>query len=203
MEEAVGREEALMGNEWNRSPKGRSYNREYMRRYRLEHPEKSYLATKKARGKKPDKYAEYHRAWRAANLDKFREYGRKWRRDNPEKYCEVAKNWRSTPNGKAYVIRRTCLRRGAGTVSVEDIKTCFAVFGSSCAYCGTGRGLQLDHVWPVTKGGRSGVRNIVPACKRCNLSKGTSEWRGWFRGRAFYSRARELVLERHVGVLCS
>ena len=43
-----------------------------------------------------------------------------------------------------------------------------------CHYCGkhVGRAdLTMDHVVPLTRGGRSTKGNIVPACKECNSRK--------------------------------
>ena len=43
-----------------------------------------------------------------------------------------------------------------------------------CAYCDQRfppRGLTMDHVVPVARGGRSSKGNVVPACKACNSRK--------------------------------
>ncbi|MFE4367961.1 MULTISPECIES: HNH endonuclease [unclassified Streptomyces] len=50
-----------------------------------------------------------------------------------------------------------------------------------CAYCPDGRAEHLDHVVPLSKGGTDTADNMVPACAKCNLSKGAKtlmEWRG-------------------------
>jgi 5-methylcytosine-specific restriction protein A len=43
-----------------------------------------------------------------------------------------------------------------------------------CHYCGRAvgaKGLTLDHVVPLVRGGRSIRANLVPACKECNSKK--------------------------------
>jgi 5-methylcytosine-specific restriction enzyme A len=43
-----------------------------------------------------------------------------------------------------------------------------------CHYCGTSvppRELTLDHIVPITRGGKSTRGNCVPACKECNNRK--------------------------------
>ena len=43
-----------------------------------------------------------------------------------------------------------------------------------CWYCGrkVGAGeLTMDHVVPLSRGGRSTKDNLVPACKKCNIKK--------------------------------
>lgn len=41
----------------------------------------------------------------------------------------------------------------------------------TCAYCGK-HGDTIDHILPVSKGGKSTYENCVAACKRCNHRKG-------------------------------
>lgn len=43
-----------------------------------------------------------------------------------------------------------------------------------CRYCGGRvgpRGLTMDHVVPLIRGGKSARGNVVPACKACNSKK--------------------------------
>ncbi len=42
----------------------------------------------------------------------------------------------------------------------------------ACQYCGSTRHLTLDHVLPVSKGGKHSWDNVVTACERCNQTKG-------------------------------
>jgi 5-methylcytosine-specific restriction endonuclease McrA len=45
--------------------------------------------------------------------------------------------------------------------------------GFKCCYCGTsGKRLTIDHVVPVSKGGKSDFENCVAACTNCNSKKG-------------------------------
>jgi 5-methylcytosine-specific restriction endonuclease McrA len=45
-------------------------------------------------------------------------------------------------------------------------------FNSRCCYCGTkSDALTIDHVVPVSKGGTNAIRNLAPACGRCNGRK--------------------------------
>jgi 5-methylcytosine-specific restriction endonuclease McrA len=43
-----------------------------------------------------------------------------------------------------------------------------------CHYCGgtfTPEELTMDHLVPVSRGGKASRNNVVPACKECNSSK--------------------------------
>lgn len=63
-------------------------------------------------------------------------------------------------------------------------------WNNQCAYCGKTpideKSLTLDHVRPKSKGGEDRTTNCVPACKDCNHSKGSTEWKEWFRQQEFY-----------------
>ena len=43
----------------------------------------------------------------------------------------------------------------------------------SCQYCGSKGELTFDHVVPRARGGITSWENVVAACSRCNLSKGS------------------------------
>jgi 5-methylcytosine-specific restriction endonuclease McrA len=43
----------------------------------------------------------------------------------------------------------------------------------SCQYCGARGDLTFDHVVPRTRGGRTSWENVVAACSKCNLRKGS------------------------------
>lgn len=62
-------------------------------------------------------------------------------------------------------------------------------FGYACAYCGSVRPLQKDHVIPLTRGGDHGEGNIVPACGSCNKSKGRRTVMEWRHRRAVLAAA--------------
>ena len=44
-----------------------------------------------------------------------------------------------------------------------------------CPYCGgsLGEDYHTDHIYPVSKGGQSSLRNMVNVCRTCNARKGT------------------------------
>lgn len=43
---------------------------------------------------------------------------------------------------------------------------------TKCAYCGSRSKMTIDHVVPVSKGGKQCWENVVAACERCNNKKG-------------------------------
>ena len=43
--------------------------------------------------------------------------------------------------------------------------------GFVCKYCGSNSDLTIDHVIPVSRGGKTTFENCVTACKPCNMKK--------------------------------
>lgn len=68
-------------------------------------------------------------------------------------------------------------------------------WGNRCCFCGeppiSNRSLTIDHLKPRSKGGEDISRNCLPACLKHNQSKGSQDWRPWFRGQSFYAVERE------------
>lgn len=73
-----------------------------------------------------------------------------------------------------------------------------------CAYCGD-RATEWDHLRPLVKNGRptgypSSIQNLVPACGKCNQSKGKSDWKVWMLSKARLSPATRGVKDLPVRV---
>lgn len=63
-----------------------------------------------------------------------------------------------------------------------------------CAYCGDAR-TEWDHFRPTVVGRRptgyiTEIANLVPACGKCNQSKGNKDWRAWMFSQASRAPAR-------------
>ena len=91
--------------------------------------------------------------------------------------CRECRAW----IGKSYAHRRRQWEGEPPGVSIRDWMRLVDRFGGRCAYCGeTAARLQMDHVLPLSRGGRHSIGNVLPACKRCNNSKSSRlliEWR--------------------------
>jgi len=67
-------------------------------------------------------------------------------------------------------------------ITIEQWRDICERFNNRCAYCGIheevlkiihNQNLSMDHVIPLSKGGKHIVENIVPSCRSCNSKKGT------------------------------
>lgn len=88
--------------------------------------------------------------------------------------------------------RRKAQERGSTALmlSTDQLWRRWVQFGHECAYCGAAGDLQVEHVIPISKGGEHHLGNIVPACQRCNFSKGRTNAEQWYRSQSFFSETR-------------
>jgi 5-methylcytosine-specific restriction endonuclease McrA len=97
--------------------------------------------------------------------------------------------------------RRKAQQRGSTSLmlSPDQLWRRWMQFGHECAYCGAGGDLQMEHVIPISKGGEHHLGNIVPACQRCNFSKGRANAEQWYRSQPFFCETRWTKLRN---ILC-
>lgn len=100
------------------------------------------------------------------------EKGRKWLRDNrminKERWSEYdRKHYKKIKKFKVKQDKRY-------------VKEAFDECNHQCIYCGSKKGIQIDHILPMLKGGEHKLNNLVIACGYCNKSKGgTDDIIGW------------------------
>ena len=85
--------------------------------------------------------------------------------------------------------------------TLDDWRDVMLHFHGQCAFCGKTEGrakkerFDRDHLIPLSKGGKTERKNIIPACSKCNRGRGNKDWLEWFKEQPFYSeeRARQIV----------
>jgi hypothetical protein len=86
--------------------------------------------------------------------------------------------------------------------SAEEIEQALAILGMDpadlrCAFCGD-KSSEWDHLRPLVLKQRptgfvSEIANLVPACGKCNQSKGNKPWRLWIVSKAKLSPAGRMI----------
>ena len=112
-----------------------------------------------------DKLNVINQNWRDNNRDRIARTSSAWAKNNVEKRRGYWQRYHSQKVSNAFEISNSEIEK---------------LYKSDCFYCGTSENITLDHVIPLSRGGKHSVGNIVPACGRCNSSKGSKtiiEWR--------------------------
>jgi len=124
----------------------------------------NYAKVLEWRAKNRERLAAYARARRLEKRDQLNAQARaRWAAD-PAKFRAQAKANRHN--------RRAIIREDGGRITKADIEARFAEQGGVCFYClAKLSDYDVDHVTPLSGGGRNVPENIVCACKRCNNSK--------------------------------
>jgi 5-methylcytosine-specific restriction endonuclease McrA len=103
-------------------------------------------------------------------------------RTNRCKACkaEVNARYRKTLDGRAlhayYHALERCKKFGTpNEVTLDEVKRIFRAFDGTCIYCGAQETddevFHLEHVIPLSKGGRHNAGNLVISCPTCNRAK--------------------------------
>lgn len=113
---------------------------------------------------------ERKRLYREANREAELERNRRYHAANPERALE--RNRRRRAREREAVVE---------PFTVDDLATRLEDCDYRCVYCDLplDAGVTWDHVRPLHHGGAHAIANLVPACSRCNSSKGPRAVRGW------------------------
>lgn len=142
---------------------GLTYNQRYYRTHRAENTERVREWFHKNPGKNSTACQEYYERTAERQRERAREY-----------YQRVAKARKRTDVGRLItrIAKQNQRRQLAGKITVEEWIEVLAAHDSKCVYCGSTERIEMDHVEPISKGGKHRKDNIVPACKSCNASRG-------------------------------
>ena len=93
---------------------------------------------------------------------------------------------------KKYNIKMHKRREGKREgLSFEQWQENLKYFNYECCYCGSGERIEMDHLFPFSKGGKLTKKNTVPACKSCNSSKNDKLFEEWYKNTSFYDKEKE------------
>ena len=79
---------------------------------------------------------------------------------------------RSRRCSRCYGITRKAAKYNALRMGYVGVLSILALSDSPCAACGKPPPSTVDHVVPLSRGGRHEAHNLQPLCKKCNAKKG-------------------------------
>lgn len=139
----------------------------------------------------PEKVLENSRRLYHKNIEHSREKRRKrvrkWYAKNSAKAREASKSWRerNPESRRHYENKRRTLKKNNGVYEIS-LKETKKIASMPCSNCQKSDNITIDHILPLSRGGRHSIGNLQPLCFSCNSSKGTKtmmEWKIYLKGR--------------------
>lgn len=72
----------------------------------------------------------------------------------------------------ADLMNRVKLKKPIRYISKKDRQSVLDKFNHNCKFCGSEKDLHIDHIIPISKGGKNNITNLQVLCRTCNLKKG-------------------------------
>jgi 5-methylcytosine-specific restriction endonuclease McrA len=170
------------------TPEQKQARKEYAAKYRAEHREE---------------LREKNRKYKSANFEKEREYRKQnkesiqarravWIVANKARYDKSRSNWAKNNRDKTRAASRAAShkRRVIASTSTEQELQVIKEWEmkwrksrtASCYWCGAvmeGKLLHLDHIIPLSRGGRHEIGNVCISCPSCNQKKSAKDLAAW------------------------
>lgn len=148
----------------NNGGRCRPCEQERARIYRQTHASETLARLHVQRAEHPEKRKTANRKWRTTHREKHNELNRNWKKAHPE----------AVANERA---RRATL--GPTKISASQWRILMLSTNWRCLYCWTlltndhnrPTSRTIDHIVPLSLGGKHEMANLAPCCARCNSSK--------------------------------
>lgn len=154
---------------------------EYLKykQYYAANPEARRIVEKNYRQRSPEVFARKDKKYYEANKERHKANNKAWKENNPEKYAELNRR-------KEHVRRARKNNNGHSPYTEAEMLN---LYGTLCHLCsleidmdaprkvgveGWEKGLHIDHLIPISKGGPDTLENVRPAHGLCNIEKSNS-----------------------------
>lgn len=134
--------------------------RKVMVAYKKANKEVIALKAREYAVKNADRISKYQKEYYERNKDRKIAQGKEYRRNHPEKNAQYSRDRRSKKHGSG------------GRVTQQEWENLLKVYGGVCLCCGKNKKLTMDHIVPLSSGGKHSIDNIQPLCISCNSKKG-------------------------------
>lgn len=140
--------------------------------YYAKHRDEVLRSSRKWAVEHPDKRLEVQRKYRGGHIEKLSLANSAYKKSHPEKVRQWNEKRRALQYDKTPI---------AELLTEAQWRDILDQYRHRCAYCGKkSERLTMDHVIPLSKGGKHSANNVVPACQHCNSSKGAKTPEEWF-----------------------
>ena len=143
----------------------------------------------KVQAENPELNTKYQRNWRKRDPERARKVkGRSWQKwylkQPAGSRAEALREWiAANPEKNALNSLRGSGERRARKAGRDSRKVTAQelrrIREGECVWCGSREDIHVDHVIPLSRGGRHAIGNLQPLCAFHNMSKGDSLWVEW------------------------
>ncbi len=157
----------------------REYKKKYAKEYYKKNKEPVREKQRLHRIKNIEKYKEREKRNTILFKDYIKDRSKAYYIKNKEKIIEKIKEYSQTEKGK--IIRRNMNQRRRLLVKDGDVTTNqlqeLISKSTHCYWCKTKlkNEYQIDHYFPISKGGKHTISNLVITCPTCNLKKNAKD----------------------------
>jgi len=149
-------------------------NRARQRKWYNENRKKANAYRKKHYRDNIEKYKEYSKNWSIKHKDKCGEAHKRWKANHPERVKAVRTRYENR--------RRAWERNTESRATTEQINQLIKDSDNICFWCDreipNGK-MHLDHIYPLSRGGKDEINNLVVSCEYCNKRKANKPPEEW------------------------
>lgn len=147
---------------------------EYARKWHSSNREARIGKMREWRTLNKEKFLLSKRSYNIRNREKLAEKSRKRYWSNPEKYRDISNQYRKShlrEHADAVRLRTHRKRANGGSFTIEQWEFLCNKYKNKCLCCKRKRKLTIDHIVPISRGGKDCIENIQPLCGTCNSIK--------------------------------
>lgn len=158
----------------------REANADKRRAYREANRERRLAYNAAYREANRERRLAYNAAYREVNRERVRLRNRIDRREryaaNPEPYRQKAREWakNNVEKVRALYHRRRARQKAGGSFTVAEWRALKKQYHYTCLCCHRQEPeikLAIDHIVPLSRGGKNTIDNLQPLCSSCNSRK--------------------------------
>lgn len=153
--------------------------------WRKDNHEQSLKIQKKSRNRRAEQEKQRHKDYYWKDIDKTHKRDAEKRKRNRENLREYHQRYqkeyrKNNPNKYRINKEKRLSRIKSNGIFLIYEKEIIKILSMPCQNCGTKKSITLDHIIPISRGGRHSIGNLQALCFSCNSSKNNKlpiEWK--------------------------
>jgi 5-methylcytosine-specific restriction endonuclease McrA len=129
---------------------------------------------------------EFSKGSKRRHIEKVKAYNKQYNIGYRTRHNELQKEWVKKHHEQNKLTRRISEQKRRAKqdvlIPIEQINDLINKAKNICFWCGNTikqNDMQLDHVYPLSKGGKHDISNLVVSCRKCNNRKSNKHPEDW------------------------